>query len=122
MAKKKAEPTKRDYITEFIRLSGLVMTKVGVVGFIVICFIAYIFFFVPKDQKRELTDTWLLFKCEHCNNTYISLFITLAFVFFAQWYFYHKAIKLKDQRIKAISEEKKQLQEILISKNLNSTR
>lgn len=120
MANKKRQ--KGDPLTEFIRLSGMIMTKVGVVGFIVIAIVGYVYFFVPQDIKNELTNTWLLFKCDECNNQYIFLFVSLVIIFFIQWYFYHRAIKMKDKRIDEVTKEKSELQNILLAKQLKSTK
>ena len=54
-------------IAEFYKLSSMVMSKVGVIGFLCISIVCYIFWFVPPNLKNEITKTWLLFKCEECN-------------------------------------------------------
>lgn len=119
--KKTSSPDKGDSALAFIKVCGLVMTKVGIIGFVVIVITFYIFWFVPQNLKDELTNTWLLFKCETCQNIYSILIIVLIITFMFQNWFFRQSIKLKDNRIKEISREKTELQEKLLNKNLKST-
>lgn len=119
--KKTSSPDKGDSALAFIKVCGLVMTKVGIIGFVVIVITFYIFWFVPQNLKDELTNTWLLFKCETCQNIYSILIIVLVITFMFQNWFFRQSIKLKDNRIKEISKEKTELQEKLLNKNLKST-
>lgn len=98
-----------------------IISKVGFSGFGLICLVFYVFHFVPEDQKRELTNTWLLFKCDSCNNLYIILVLALFILLLVQNYFYRKEIYLLNRRLKEITKEKSKLQEVLINKKLNSS-
>lgn len=123
MGKKQTQNSSKnkDRVAEFYKISSAVMSKVGIIGFVCISFVAYVFYFVPQDKKNEVTDTWLLFKCKECNYVYILFLLSLCVLFVFQNYFYRKAIKLKDARIREISKEKSDLQEKLLNKKLNST-
>lgn len=122
--KKKQKPKTSEIskIAEFYKLSSMVMSKVGITGFICISIVAYIFFFVPASLKDEITKTWLLFKNPDALYIYRLILISLLVLILIQNYFYRRAIKLKDERIKEISAEKSSLQEKLLGKPLNSTK
>lgn len=104
-----------------IETCGVVMSKVGMIGFIVIAIVVYIYKYVPQDLKNELTKTWLLFQGPQSNIICIFIVIAIGVLFIFQQIFYHRAIKLKDQRIQELAEEKKILQEKLLNKPLKST-
>jgi hypothetical protein len=93
--KPNSKPTKPAELNAFFKVASQVMTKVGVMGFLVISLIAYIFFFVPPDQKRELTDTWLLFKNRDAQPLYVIFIVILCGVVFVNMYFSRKALNLK---------------------------
>lgn len=120
-SQKRRSDSKNNRIAEFYKLASMVMSKVGIIGFIVISIVTYIFFFVPQTLKNEITNTWLLFKCSECNNIYIILLVILGILVVIQNYFYRTAIKIKDGRISEITREKSALQEKLLNKKLNST-
>lgn len=97
------------------------MTRVGMMGFIVISIVSYIFWFVPQEQKNEITNTWILFKCKECQYPYIGFCGLLSIVLIGNFIFTQKALKLKDERIKEITKEKSELQSKLLNKKLNSS-
>ncbi len=122
MASIKPKPKDKNRIAEFYKLSSMVMSKVGISGFICISIVAFIFFFVPANLKDEITNTWLLFKNKDAIQIYRLILVSLLVLILIQNYFYRKAIKMKDDRIKEISLEKSSLQEKFLNKKLNSTK
>jgi hypothetical protein len=91
---------------------GIVMSRVGIVGFAVLSIVIYIFWFVPQEKKNEITDTWLLFKTS-CSFS-VGINISLLILFIIQQYFYGRQVKAKTERIDELSIERNKLQELLI--------
>lgn len=48
--------------SKFFTVSGRVMNKVGISGFVVIAITGIIYTFSTSEQKSEIIDYWLLFK------------------------------------------------------------
>jgi hypothetical protein len=53
-----------DLILKAFRGLGLVMSKVGIAGFIVIAITVIVFYFSTPGQKNEIIDHWVYIKKE----------------------------------------------------------
>lgn len=87
------------------------MNRVGVVGFVVI-FLAYLIWSAPPDQKREIVDTWFLFK----RPDHLACIIgggVLVLGLIVQQLHYKRVLGLNQIRIDEIAAEKTRLQDLV---------
>lgn len=97
------------------------MSKVGLVGFVAIALITYIFFYVPQELKNELTRKWL--HLEGSGNIIGPFLVLIALItIIGQHFYYQSASKNKDKRIEELAEEKTKLQQAQIKKPLKSSK
>src|ERR1035437_5903993 len=78
---------------DLLSFMGTLMNKVGIIGFIVICSVAFIFWYADVDQKKGLIDTWLLFK----NPISINISISFNLLMFALLVIHNYHYKFKIQ-------------------------
>ncbi len=88
---------------------GLLMTRVGVIGFLIIAYVGYIYLFVPQNLKNELTRKWLLLEGLDLKEHYfiVILFIVIIGI---QYLYYEHHIKIKNRKIDELIQENIRLQ------------
>jgi len=103
------------------RILSKVFNDIGFTGFCVIFMTIMILFFSDKAQKKEIIDTWILFKSNN-NMTYaIIIIFALVILLIIQQAYYRGQFKLMKDRIDAMAEEKSKLQSLLANRNLSSS-
>lgn len=103
------------------RILSKLFNDVGFTGFCVIIMTILVLFFSDKTQKREIIDTWILFKSNN-NMTYaIIIIFALVILLIIQQVYYRGQFKLMKDRIDAMAEEKSKLQSFLANRNLSSS-
>lgn len=119
---KKKDPSKIDNHTLLtFRILSKLFNDIGFTGFCVIIMTILVLFFSDKTQKREIIDTWILFKSDN-NMTYaIIIIFALVILLIIQQVYYRGQFKLMKDRIDAMADEKSKLQSLLGGGNLSSS-
>ena len=126
--KKRKKPSADDQLRELASYAkiidqlGIVMNRVGISGFITICFVIWVFAFTSKPEKSEITDTWILLKTDNWKTFACIIILFLLLFLIVQMYYCYKMMQNKDREIARISEEKSKLQELISNSNLSSSK
>ena len=96
--------------------------KYGLSGMLMTVVILIIILFPDKTQKQEFFDLYVLFKTKHtCVITVVFLFLIAFFVFNVERNYYIKRLRIKDDEISRMANEKTILQERLSNKALHKS-
>lgn len=108
-------------IPEYIFFLSGILNKVGLVGFIVFCVSVYLMAFTTIEQKREIIDLWVLFKGD---SLVIPIAVNISAILFVIYLAKHYRTKVKHlkERLEDAVEEKKLLHQLLLNKELNTSR
>lgn len=90
-------------------LCGLLMTRVGVIGFLIIAYVGYIYMFVPQNLKNELTRKWLLLDGLDIKEHYCIVIVFIVIISI-QYLYYEHYIKQMNKRIDVLMQENTRLQ------------
>jgi hypothetical protein len=119
--KYKSNSNSRYFDSSIILLTNIAHA-IGVPGLIAVFFMWLIARYSTIEQKKQIIDTWILFKstCSELKYTIlVILFIICLFVI--QQIYYSKRRSLDKEEINRLSEYKSKYQETAIGKNLHHT-
>jgi hypothetical protein len=93
------------------------VSRVGVFGTVVIALLTLFIFRGTVAQHREFIDKFFLLKWGNDGNFYFYFIITgLIVLFVAQYIYYKQRVKLKDERIAELTEERDWMQNRIFKK------
>jgi hypothetical protein len=107
----------------FFKMGTAAIKEIGIPGFVV-TFLCFVFWqYADIAQKKDFIDIFFLFKNIESNKfPYGLVVVVLIATMIFQHVFYKKDLKLTNKELERVSEEKKQLQEILNKKQLNTSK
>lgn len=92
-------------------------SRIGVFGAVVIALVTLFILRGTEAQHREFIDKFFLLKWNNEGPFYLYFIITgLIVLFFAQYLFYKQKLKLKNERITELANERERLQNKLLKK------
>ena len=99
-----------------------IMNRVGTVGFVVIGVTIFVFKYASDSQKKDIINTWLLFKSDQSQFSFSIALLILGALFFVKWYHCLKMFKIKETRINELAKEKSELHSLMLNKRLNTSK
>lgn len=116
MGKENKSSQKKTFRWHYYYLVDLV-SRVGVFGTVVIALLTIFIFRGTVAQHREFIDKFFLLKWGNDGNFYYYFIITgLIVLFVAQYIYYKQRVKIKDERIAELTEERDWMQNRIIKK------
>lgn len=103
------------------RILSKVFNDVGFTGFSVIFMTILVLFFSDKNQKREIIDTWILFKSPNNMTFAIIIIFSLVILLIVQQVYYRGQMRLLKERNDYLATEKSTLHRKLTGKQLSSS-
>ena len=93
------------------------VSRIGIFGAVVIALLTLFIVRGTTAQHREFIDRFFLLKWSKESNFYLYFIITcLVILFLVQYFYYKQRIKLKDERILELVNERDRLQNKLLKK------
>ena len=88
----------------------MIMTRVGLAGFVVLVGTIVLFYFPNATQREEIIDTWVLLKNPSTLPSRLII-AALGFLLVVQHFHTQRVLKRTEDRLKEIADEKRRLQE-----------
>jgi hypothetical protein len=115
MGKENKSSQRKTFRWEFYLVE--LVSKVGVFGTVVIALLTLFIFRGTVAQHREFIDKFFLLKWGNDGNFYFYFIITgLLVLFVAQYVYYKQRVKIKDERIAELTEERDWMQNKILKK------
>jgi len=121
MSKDKDSSTNLKWLDTFLKHAS----KQGASSVVIVALVFVFVIFSSVEQKRCFIDTWILFKAVTPESVlHYRLVIGILFLLLiVQFYFTRMIIKLKNDRISELAEDRNNYQKILLDRNnLNSSK
>jgi phosphoglycerol transferase MdoB-like AlkP superfamily enzyme len=115
MGKENKTSQKKTFQWEFYLVD--LVSRVGVFGTVVIALLTLFIFRGTVAQHREFIDKFFLLKWGNDGNFYFYFIITgFLILFVAQYVYYKQRVKMKDERIAELTEERDWMQNRILKK------
>jgi hypothetical protein len=115
MGKENKSSQKKTFTWEFFLVD--LVSRVGVFGTVVIALLTLFIVRGTVAQHREFIDKFFLLKWGNDGNFYFYFIITgFLILFVAQYVYYKQRVKMKDERIAELTEERDWMQNRILKK------